>query len=166
MVFLGPFLGFLLQRRDTMTIAILIKKNSRVSPTTPRGSSTPRCSNASRVRGEGDTTSVPITGSNWGQWDPGTQELHQTSSLQSVWAGTLNRPWAQTLHPAPQHSEAAPLQGALSRSGSEDPRIPRTWSHQDLRVPKAACLLGVRTHPGSQDLRITGSQRQLDSKEF
>ena len=99
-VFLGPFLGFLLQRRDTMTIAILIKKNSRVSPTTPRGSSTPRCSNASRVRGEGDTTSVPNTGSNWDQWDPGTQELHQTNSkasFQSVWAPALSRPWAQTL---------------------------------------------------------------------
>ena len=38
------------------------------------------------------------------QWDPGTQELHQTSSrgsFQFVWAGTLRTPWAQTLQTAP-----------------------------------------------------------------
>ena len=75
------------------------------------------------------------------QWDPGTQELHQTSSrgsFQFVWAGTLRTPWAQTLQPAPQHPEAVSLPGTLTCLGSEDSRITGAWSHQDLNVPKAA----------------------------
>lgn len=45
----------------------------------------------------------------------------------------------------------------------------RSLAHQDLNVSKEAWLPGARTHPGSQDCRIpefTGSQRQLDLKEF
>ena len=90
-----------------------------------------------RIRGEEDTTSVSNTGSNWDQQDPGMQELHQTSgmgSFHSVWASALSRSWAQTLQPAPQHPEAAPLPGPLTYPGSEDPRssdTPRISVSQD-----------------------------------
>jgi hypothetical protein len=119
-----------------------------------------------RIRGEEDTTSVPNTGRNWDKQDTGTQELQQTRgtcSFWCVWACALHRPWAQTLQPVPQHPEAAPLLGALTSPGSEDPRIPGAWSHQDL---KAFWLPGARRHPGFQDLRIQESQdhRQINSR--
>jgi hypothetical protein len=47
--------------------------------------------------------------------------------------------------------------------GSQDPRIPGVWSHQDLEVSKAALLPGALTHPGSQDHRIPESQDPRDS---
>jgi hypothetical protein len=65
-----------------------------------------------------------------------------------------------------QHPDAAPLRDVLTCPGSENPRIPGAWSHQDLKVLKAAWLPGAPTHSGSQNPRITGSQRQLDSEEF
>ena len=84
-----------------------------------------------RIKGEEDTTSIPNTGSNWDQWDPGSQELCQTSGtgfFHSVWAGALSIPWA----------------------GSQDlgqTRISRTQRQLDSQE------LGH-----TQDLRITGSQ--------
>jgi hypothetical protein len=145
--------------------------NSAASPTTPRQLHPQGLQHAQDQRwgGEEDTTSVPNTGSNWYWWDSGMQELYQTSGpsfFQSVWARALSRPWAQTLEPAPQHPETAPLPGALTCPESEDPRIPGVWSHQDLRIPEAAWLPGARAYTGSQDPRIPGSQRQLDLEEF
>jgi hypothetical protein len=48
-------------------------------------------------------------------------------------------------------------------TGSQEPRIPRAWSHQDLRVPEAAWLPGTLTHPESLDHRIPESQDHRDS---
>ena len=48
------------------------------------------------------------------------------------------RPWAQTLQPVLQHPDQAPFLCTLTCLGSQNPRIPGVWSHQDLRVPEAA----------------------------
>jgi hypothetical protein len=92
----------------------------------------------SEVRRTQHLSPTGITGTSG---DPGMQELCQTSgtgSFSSVWAGALSRPWVQTLQLAPQHPEAAPLSGTLTHPGLEDHWIPGAWSHQDLKVPKAA----------------------------
>ena len=139
--------------------------NSAASPTTPRGSSNPKHFNKPRISREEDPTSVPITGSDWDQRDLGTQELHQnngTGSFQSVWAGTLSRPWAQTPQPAPQHPEAAQLPGTLTCPESEDHRVPpESQGQKGSLTPRS---LDTPKISGSQDPRIKGSQRQLDSE--
>ena len=48
-------------------------------------------------------------------------------------------------------------------TGSQDPRIPGAWSHQDLRLLEAALLPGALIHLGSQDHRIPESQGHRDS---
>jgi hypothetical protein len=124
--------------------------------TTPRGSSTPRHSYVPRIRGKEHTTSVPNTGSNWDQWDPGMQELCQTSSkgsFWSVWAGALSRPWAQTLQPAPQHPKAAPFPGTLTCLGSKDHRILKS-----LVTPGSLGPKGTLTPRSLDTPRIAGSQ--------
>ena len=99
-----------------------------------------------RIRGEEDTTTVDNTKSNWDRWDPGTQELHQTSGTCSFWsdrAGALSRPWDQIPEPAPQYPDTSLLQVLyhVQDKGSQD--------------------LKRFVTPGSQ-----GSQRQLDSREL
>ena len=49
---------------------------------------------------------------------------------------------------------SASITGALTHPESQNPR---TWSHQDLKVPEAAPLPGAQTHPRSQDHRIPES---------
>jgi hypothetical protein len=75
-----------------------------------------------------------------------------TSNNVKGWATFI---WWAIFHHAPQHPEAAPLPGTLTCQRSEDPRIPGAWSHQILKVPKAAWLPGAQTYP---DLMIAGSQ--------
>ena len=72
-----------------------------------------------------------------------------------------------TASPTTPRRSSTPRHSNLPRIiGSQDHRIKGAWSHQDLRVPEATWLQGALTHPGSQDHRITGSQRQLNSEKF
>jgi hypothetical protein len=64
-------------------------------------------------------------------------------------------------------SPMAPRRGSTSRRsnmprilGSQDPRVPGAWSHQDLRVSEEARLPRTLTHSESQDHRIPESQHR------
>jgi hypothetical protein len=138
--------------------------NSIASPTTSRGRSTPRHSNTPRIIGSEvrRTQHLPQHQKKLGPVRPGTPPDKWHGFL-PVWARALSRPWTQTLQPVPQYSEEAPLPGALIHPGPKDNRIPGAWTHQDLRAPETA-LHPALTHLRSQDPRITGSQRQVDSE--
>jgi hypothetical protein len=78
----------------------------------------------------------------------------------------LSRPWVQTLQPALQYPEAAPLPGALTRPRSKDPRIPGSQELGHTRISRSQRQLYSQELCHTRDLRITGPQRQLDSEEF
>jgi hypothetical protein len=46
--------------------------------------------------------------------------LYRKKIAQSVRDGALSRAWAQTPQPALQHTESAPLPGALTHPGSQE----------------------------------------------
>jgi hypothetical protein len=90
--------------------------NSAPSPTTHRGSSTPKCSNAPRIIGEEATTSAPNTRSKCHQSDPGMQEAlsRQWHRFLPIPGGALSRPWALAPHQVPQHPEETQISGVLT----------------------------------------------------
>ena len=130
--------------------------NSAASPTSARGSSIPRCSNMPRIRGsevrrtQHLSPTPGVTGTN------GTQ-AHRNSarpvalvrSFQSVWFGALSRPWVQTLQPAPQHPEAAPLPGAPTHPGSQDHRTPKSQDPRDSLTWRSSDSTRITGRTGS-----------------
>jgi hypothetical protein len=74
--------------------------------------------------------------------------------------------WPLTPQPVPQHPEEAPFPGALTLTGPQNPRIPGAWSHQEFKGRLTPRSSNTHRISRSQDPRITGSERQLNSKEF
>jgi hypothetical protein len=101
--------------------------NSSASPTTLRGSSTPRHSNIPRII-VSEVRRIQHLSQHWeylglvGPRHEGTL-LDQWHGFLLVWASALSRPRAQTRQPVPHHTEEAPLPGALTCPGSEEHRI-------------------------------------------
>ena len=96
----------------------------------------------------------PNTESKCAQHDLGTQELYLTSGTGSFQSELV----------LGANSAASPTtpRGSFTPRCFNTPRMPGAWSHQNLRILETALLPGTLTHPGSQNHRITGSQRQLE----
>lgn len=125
------------------------------SPTIPRVSSNPRCSNTPRITGmaptSGVTESLRIQGhrnsclarcipniwSNSVPKDPGTQAFlpWQWHGSLLVWNYSWIRPGVLPLYPLLKHPEGAQLSGI--------------WNAQDHRITEEARLPGDQTHPGT-----------------
>ena len=81
-------------------------------------------------------------------------------------ASALCRPWAKTLLPVPQHPEAAPLPGTLTSPGSQELGYTRiSGSQRQLNSQELGHIQDLKITE-SQNHRITGTQRQLDSEVF
>lgn len=131
------------------------------TPTTPKESPTPRCSNTPRIRDEETTTIIPtpiVTGT------PGIQRhrnSHPDSSTGSilVWTSALSRPRTLAPHLVPQHPEKVRLPGHLRCLGSKDPRIIGSQRHLNLKSSDTIRITGgiacSQGQQGQETLEIT-----------